>query len=192
MTILKVLSAVPTRYSHQQRREQQSWRSIHRKEEKEMHFPFPFMVYPDSKYLAVIHIFPWNLPKLLKQCRNHPWALLEADPGVSMLMHISSPEYPMALLVFQPQEIPIWSCKAPNSCDSKAHRDLGRHNPPSFRNSCQPLWKGLSALKMTLLWHKRSLQTPPDQVTRLKKSDSCFRKKLNNKPDSFVFACLKL
>lgn len=136
MTILKVLSAVPTRYSHQQQREQQSWRSIHRKEEKEMHFPFPFIVYPDSKYLAVIHVFPWNLPKLLKQCRNHPWALLEADPGVSMLMHISSPEYPMALLVFQPQEIPIWSCKAPNSCDSKAHRDLGRHNPPSFRSSC--------------------------------------------------------
>lgn len=66
-----------------------------------MHLPLPFMVYPDSKYLAIIRIFPWNLPNLLKQCRSPQSALSEAHTGVSMLMHISSPGYPMALLVFQ-------------------------------------------------------------------------------------------
>lgn len=142
-----------------------------------MHFPLPFMIYPGSKYPATIHIAPWNLPNLLKQCRNQQAALSGAGTGVSMLMHISSPGHPMAGAAHQgclhgsgpstspkpqqdddnaeypaantqPLEIPIWSCKAPNSCDSKAH--LGSHNPPTSRNSSVSLLL-LSTLKMTIL-----------------------------------------
>lgn len=99
-----------------------------------MHFPLPFMIYPDSKHLAIIHIFPWNLPSSLKQCRNHQPALLEADTDVSMLMHISSPGHLMALLVFH--------TKAGSTTSPKPQQDDANAEYPAANTQLQeiPIW----------------------------------------------------